>query len=647
MPENDPYASSSLAVKARAVLRQHWGFPQFRPMQEEIILSVLEGRDTLALLPTGGGKSLCYQIPALCGEGLCLVISPLIALMKDQVEQLRKRRITAYAITSGMPRAEVVNTLKVVSESNCRFLYVSPERLETALFREYLPALNIRLIAVDEAHCISQWGYDFRPPYLRIAALREELPGVPVIALTASATPGVQKDIQQKLGFPADNTFRQSFDRPNLSYSVFVAPDKVTRILEILTKVPGSSLIYCNSRKRAREFSDLLRLQGLNCDYYHAGLAQEERHQKQERWIHNELHTLVCTNAFGMGIDKPDVRLVIHADLPDCLENYYQEAGRAGRDGLRSYAVLLYQEQELEELMRRADERFPDLQSIRTVYQALMNYLQLPAGSGEGLSFDFEFRDFLRTFSLDAQLSITVIKLLEREGLWMLTESVFLPSQVQFITDKNSLYQFEIEHPELEPLIKALLRNYGGIFDQLTGIQEKKLAFLLKTETGEVIHALKRLNAYGQIAYQPRKEKPQICFLRNRVPTDQLHIDPVQYQQRKASLQQRIDSFRQFITSEAGCRSRQISQYFGDNPQHDCGICDHCLKRKKKNISEDTFHQIVKRIESALSKEALPSGTLIRLLADFPREQVWEVIEYLQAEEKLITDPKTSLLSFH
>ena len=315
------------------ILKRHWGYDSFRPLQEEIILSVLEGKDTLALMPTGGGKSLCYQVPGLLKDGLCLVISPLIALMKDQVEGLRRRNITAYAIYSGLSRKEVINTLRVAAQSNCKFLYVSPERLETSLFKEYLPALDIRLIAVDEAHCISQWGYDFRPPYLRISLLREELPAIPVIALTASATGEVQSDICEKLQFNTKNIFRQSFDRPNLSYSVFKIESRINKIVEILKSVPGTAIVYCRSRRRTKELSDVIKMHSIPADYYHAGLAQEERNRKQEEWIANKTRVIVCTNAFGMGIDKPDVRIVIHADGPDCLENYYQEAGRAGRDG--------------------------------------------------------------------------------------------------------------------------------------------------------------------------------------------------------------------------------------------------------------------------------------------------------------------------
>ena len=420
------------------ILKNYWGFDSFRPLQKVIIESVLKGNDTLALMPTGGGKSLCYQVPALAKEGMCLVISPLIALMKDQVENIRKKGITAFAIYSGMSRKEIVNTLKVATNSNCKFLYVSPERLETALFKEYLPGMDINLVAVDEAHCISQWGYDFRPPYLRIAALREELPDIPILALTASATPEVQQDICEKLQFkdspkiPASggwegrNIFRQSFERPNLSYSVFEVDSKINKTIEVLTKVSGSAIIYCKSRKRTKEISELLQLQNISSDYYHAGLAQEDRNRKQEEWIQNKTRVIVCTNAFGMGIDKPDVRTVIHADVPDCLENYYQEAGRAGRDGKKSFAVLLYDEKDLHELDDLTTQRFPPLSEIKNVYQAVSNYLQISSNSGQGESYDFDIADFLKKFKLNSHTVLFSLKALEQEGWLAFNEQVFI-----------------------------------------------------------------------------------------------------------------------------------------------------------------------------------------------------------------------------
>jgi ATP-dependent DNA helicase RecQ len=382
-----------------SILKEYWGYSAFRPLQEDIINTVLNGNDCLALLPTGGGKSICFQVPAMALNGLCLVITPLIALMKDQVENLRKKGITSFAIHSGMTRNEVLTTMETAGNSNCKFLYVSPERLETRIFKEYLPSLGVKLIAVDEAHCISQWGYDFRPSYLRIASLREELPGIPVLALTASATVEVQNDICDKLLFQKKIVFRQSFARPNLSYSVFSVAAKINKIEEVLSKVPGTGIVYCRSRRKTKEISDLLNMKGISADYYHAGLPQEERNEKQEAWLKDRTRIIVCTNAFGMGIDKPGVRTVIHVDVPDCLENYYQEAGRAGRDGKKSYAVLLINHSEVAALNDEVATKFPAEEEIRSSYRGLMNHLQIPAGTGEGNYYELDIQKFVNLFS--------------------------------------------------------------------------------------------------------------------------------------------------------------------------------------------------------------------------------------------------------
>ena len=442
------------------ILKQYWGFDTFRPLQEEIIRTALNNEDALALLPTGGGKSLCYQVPGMARPGLCLVISPLIALMKDQVDSLRKKGITAFALYAGMTRKEVINALKVAGQSNCKFLYVSPERLESSLFKEYLPGLDISLIAVDEAHCISQWGYDFRPPYLRIGELRKELPDVPVLALTASATTEVQDDICDRLGFKERKIFRQSFERPRLSYSVFNVEAKITKIAEILERVPGTALVYCKSRKRCKEISDLLQLRKISANYYHAGLGSEERSKRQQDWITNQTRVIVCTNAFGMGIDKPDVRVVIHADPPDCTEHYYQEAGRAGRDGKNAFAVLLYEEKDLLDLEDLPNQRFPEPDEIRNVYQALANYFQLPSGEGQGQYFEFDLADFVKKFKLQTYPVIYALKTLEQEGWLSFNEQVFIQANVQFTANRERLEQLEKDEPELSQLSKALLRTY-------------------------------------------------------------------------------------------------------------------------------------------------------------------------------------------
>jgi len=620
------------------ILKEYWGYDSFRPLQEDVINSILEGKDTFALMPTGGGKSLCYQVPALVKEGLCLVISPLIALMKDQVENLRKKNITAYAIYSGMTRAEVINTLKIATESNCKFLYVSPERLETNLFKEYLPGMHVNLIAVDEAHCISQWGYDFRPPYLRIAALREELSDIPVLALTASATKEVQDDICDKLQFKEKNIFRQSFERKNLSYSVFKVDSKINKVIEILNKVRGTSIVYCKSRKRTKEIADLLRLQNISSDFYHAGLPQEERNKRQENWIKNKTRVIVCTNAFGMGIDKPDVRSVIHADIPDCLENYYQEAGRAGRDGEKSYAVLLYDDNDLTELEGLATIRYPSMDDIRNVYQSVANYLQIPATSGEGSYYDFDIADFTKKFKLNTHTALYSLKALEQDNWLAMNDQVFVPSKVKFTTTKETLYEFEKAHPELEPAIKALLRGYEGIFDFPASISETVLIRLLKKDVEVIKKDLLQLHLYGIIHYEPQKDSPQIFFPRNRIKAEDLSINLELYNKRKEKFSARIKNIIQYVQELVTCRSKMIGAYFGDTKLHNCKVCDNCLRQKKVHIDEKEFEKISERIKTVLGLQPLPSKELLDRLSSFKKEKAWKVIEFLQAEDKLEVD---------
>lgn len=562
------------------ILQQYWHYKVFRPLQEEIIRSVLEGKDTLALLPTGGGKSLCFQVPAMVLPGLCLVISPLIALMKDQTDHLRRRGITAFALNSGMSRKEVINTLQLAAGSNCKFLYVSPERLETDLFTEYLPSLSVSLIVVDEAHCVSQWGYDFRPPYLRIAALRELLPKTPLLALTASATPEVLDDISDKLQLRQPSLFRAPFTRADLSYSFFKCDSKIHKIAEILQKVPGSSIVYCKTRRSTREISEHLNRLGITAGAYHAGLLPAERSQRQEDWIKDRIQVVVSTNAFGMGIDKSAVRTVIHADPPESVENYYQEAGRAGRDGNKAYAVLLAQEQDLAQLETMPDKRFPSMEQIRPVYQDLMNYLQLPAGSGQGNYYEFDLTAFVNKFRTDAPTVLNIIKTLEQEGLLSFQQQVFLPSKIRFITGKAALYDFEKDHSSLEPVIHALLRTYEGIFDQSVPIREKQLAFITRKDLRQITDELNRLQAFHIIDYAPQKTTPQLYFFRNRVRMEELYIDPIDYRLRKERYTARIRTMIQYLQLKEECRSRWLANYFGDKEAKDCGICDNCRARR-------------------------------------------------------------------
>lgn len=616
------------------VLQQHWGYNSFRGLQQSIIEHVLQGRDTLALLPTGGGKSLCFQVPALCKPGICLVVSPLIALIKDQVQQLKKRHILALSIHSGMPYPEVKKTLQNAALGNYKFLYVSPERLQTQLFQEYLPAISINLLAIDEAHCISQWGYDFRPAYLQIATIREQLPGVPVVALTASATPKVQQDITEKLLFAPDfKRFQQGFERPNLSYSAFDTPNHQNKLMHIVQHVKGSAIVYCKSRKQTQEIAALLKLKGFSADFYHAGLGTEERNEKQNKWIANQVSIMVCTNAFGMGIDKPDVRLVIHYGVPDCLENYYQEAGRAGRDGKKSYAVLLYSQPELNELKLQVDTRFPNEEQIRQVYFALMNCLQVPAGSGEGNSYDFDLLAFSRNFNFNLLTATYALKAIEQEGFLMLSESVFLPATVVFKADRQTLQELLQQHPQCETVAKGLLRSYEGIFDYPVAINENALAKFVSLTREIVLQQLKLLHQLGIIEYAPQKDNPQIYLLRNRMFFDGFHINLTAYQQRKLLYQQRIEAMLAFATNTIACRSQLISQYFHAPASQPCGICDNCINHSRQPINSEEFLLIQNQVKHHLA--AAPQN-IEQLLLHFPpsRKQIlMDVIEYLIAEE--------------
>lgn len=587
------------------------------------------------MLPTGGGKSLCFQVPALSQDGLCLVISPLIALMKDQVENLRKKGITALSIYSGLTRKEVLNTLEVAGNSNCKFLYISPERLETRIFKEYLPSLGVSLIAVDEAHCISQWGYDFRPSYFKIASLREELPGIPVLALTASATPEVQNDICEKLLFTDYSVFRQSFERPNLSYSVFTASSKINKIIDIFSKVQGTGIVYCRSRKKTKEISNLLNMNSISADYYHAGLVQEERNSKQENWLQNKIRVIVCTNAFGMGIDKPEVRVVVHADIPEYVENYYQEAGRAGRDGKKSYAVLLYNEKEIRDLQKSVADRFPDPEEIKKIYGSLMNFLQIASGTGEGNYYEFDLTAFIKNFSLKTTPVISTLKTLEQEELLYFNEQVFLPSKMQVTADKESLHVFEKMHPTFEAILKTLLRTYEGIIDQEVNINEKVISNILKNSVQETENQLKQLKAHGMIRYMPQKEKPQVYFIQNRVKAEDLKINITNYNKRKLHAESRVKAMLDYVYTSSLCRSKVIGNYFGDSKMKSCGICDNCLNKKRKEISGAEFEQILSSIMEVINGKPLTLPDLLSRMKGFPKEKTKEVIHFLQSEERI------------
>ncbi len=616
----------------QSILQQYWNHQSFRPQQEEIILSVLDKKDTVALLPTGAGKSVCYQVPALMQEGLCLVISPLIALMKDQVVNLIKKNIDAVALHTGQTFYEVKQILQHAAADNYKFLYVSPERLQSNIFNEYLPALNINLIAVDEAHCISQWGYDFRPSYLKIAELKNTV-NAPMLALTASATSIVLDDIIKKLQLKNAVVFRKSFQRKNFSYSVFKVDSKINKVIEVISNVTGSSIVYCKSRKLCKEVAELLNMQNINADFYHAGLTHEMRNKKQEAWLNNSIRTMVCTNAFGMGIDKADVRSVIHYNVPDCLEGYYQEAGRAGRDEKKSYAVLLYNAEDEAALKALPILRFPPIKEIKNIYQCLVDYLQIPVGIGEGNYYDFNLNEFIKNFKLDVFVTINALKMLEQEGYISFNETVFLPSKICFTTSKESLNDFERSHPQLEPVIKCLLRTYEGIYDHKISVSEKLISRLIKIPVEEIKQKLQQLQSLNIIEYDMQKETPQIYFITNRAPAQYLTINYERYKQRKEEYAQRVETMLKYLQTKTYCRSRFIGNYFDDKDIADCGICDNCLKKKVIELSDEEFLKIKEYIYSMLDNKTLVVQDIIQSSQKFKNDKLWKVLNYLQSEK--------------
>lgn len=597
--------------------------------------SIAAGRDTLALLPTGGGKSICFQVPAMMKEGLCLVVTPLIALMKDQVENLNKRGIPAFAIYAGMQTRDVEKVLALAREGEIKFLYVSPERLQSRRFLWYCEVLPVHLIAVDEAHCISQWGYDFRPAYLQIATIREHFPNAPILALTATATPKVREDICQQLQLRDPAVFVKSFARANLSYSVVEEEGKLGRIKQILERVPGSAIIYCRNRRQTKDIAGMLGAQGIEASYYHAGLAQAERTARQEAWVNNETRVMVCTNAFGMGIDKPDVRMVIHADVPDSIEAYYQEAGRAGRDEEKAYAVLLYNERDLEELKARIPLQFPSLDEIRAVYQAVVNYLQVPVGS-EGVYYDFDINDFVKRFGLNITVAFSALRILEQEGVWQLSESVYLPSKLEFVTSRDALFEYEERHPDLEPVIQTLLRTYEGIFDNPVPVFEKQIARIMRVDEEDVIHDLQMLHNQALLRYYPRKDQPQLCFLEERLPAQHLRVNMARIEERRKAMEARIAAVSAYARTGSQCRTRQLVAYFGEKDAKPCGVCDVCVKKEKGELQSKEFGRLTTAIMAALDGKISLQALMQKV--DAEESRVLETLQFLVAEGFVLRD---------
>jgi len=573
--------------QAIEVLQQYWGYPQFRPMQEDIIEAAVAGHDVLALLPTGGGKSICFQVPALMMKGLCLVVSPLIALIKDQVSQLRQREIRAEAIHAGMSKREIDIALDNCVNADVKFLYLSPERLKSELFIERIKIVlerrGVCLIAVDESHCISQWGYDFRPAYLEIAEVREVLPRVPVIALTATATPKVQADIQEKLAFTNAKVFTKSFARANLSYSVRFEEHKERKMLEVLNRVPGSAVVYVNTRRHTKELAYVLQRHHISADFYHAGLEYTERNRKQEDWIHNRTRVIVSTNAFGMGIDKPDVRVVLHMNIPANLEAYYQEAGRAGRDEKKAFAVMICNQKDIQDLRDKTHNSLPEEKLIREVYQMLGNYFQLATGSFPEESFDFDFQAFARNFSRHPLEVFNSVKVLETQGFIHLSESFYKPSKLVFAVTQKALYEFQIANAPFDPLIKGLLRMYGGeLYNYPISINEGNLAAMLGISMKDCRNALIQLKERGMVEYFPQKDKPQLLFLQPRHAAAALPLNAGQIKSRRKLTLEKMEAVISYLHNEDRCRTQQLLEYFGEVSYDRCEVCDVCIAQKKQ-----------------------------------------------------------------
>ena len=622
-----------MSAITRAILQQHWGYPNFRPLQEDIIDSVMAGKDTLALLPTGGGKSICFQVPAMAMEGLCIVITPLIALMKDQVAHLVEKGIPAAAIYSGMHPDQQELAYNQAVYGRLKFLYVSPERLQTDGFVEALKRMKVCLLAVDESHCISQWGYDFRPPYLKIADIRPYMPKTPVLALTATATAKVVDDIQLRLGFKQKNVFQSSFERKNLTYNVFHEADKygvLRRKLEAMTE--GSAIVYVRNRKRTQVIADWLNSVGISATFYHAGLDAMTRDERQDLWMKGKVKVIAATNAFGMGIDKPDVRLVIHMDLPDSIEAYFQEAGRAGRDLKPAEAFLLVSSADIQKLQENLALSFPELERIKLIYNALGNYFNIPVGAGENVSYPLVISEFANRYGFNVLEVYHTLRILEKEGFLMLSDSFNEPSKVMIKASRDDIYSFQVNNPSFGEIIKFMLRSLPGVLTDFVKINEETMAKKTGLTVERVVDQLKKLEAYHFLSYAPRNDKPQVLFLSEFVDTKHFNLSKEHYHDRKHEAELRVKAVVDFVNNDEECRSVQLLRYFNEKAKCNCGRCDVCKRQGKAPVP---YRSIEEKLESVMHENALSVQDVLSQCKEYDASEVLDAIRFLVDNEVL------------
>ena len=630
-----------MSAATRAILQQYWGYPSFRPLQEDIVDSVMAGKDTLALLPTGGGKSICFQVPAMAMEGLCLVITPLIALMKDQVAHLVDKGIPAAAIYSGMHPDALELAYNQAAYGRLKFLYVSPERLQTNAFIEALRKMKVCLLAVDESHCISQWGYDFRPPYLKIADIRPYMPKTPVLALTATATAKVVEDIQFRLGFKQKNVFQSSFERKNVTYNVYHEADKygvLRRKLEAMTE--GSAIVYVRNRKRTQVIADWLNSLGISATFYHAGLDAKTRDERQDLWMKGKVKVIAATNAFGMGIDKPDVRLVIHMDLPDSIEAYFQEAGRAGRDLKPSEAFLLVSPADIKKLQENLTQSFPELDRIKLIYTALGNYFSIPVGAGENVSYPFVISDFANRYGFSIIEVFHTLKILEKEGFLVLSDSFDEPSKVMIKATRDDIYGFQVNNPQYSELVKYMLRSLPGVMSDFVKINEEVMAKKIGMPVEKAIEQLKKLESYNFLSYAQRNDKPQVLFLSVFVDVRHFGLSKENYYDRKKEAEERVKAVIDFVNNDEECRSVQLLRYFNEKTNKTCGRCDACLKKGSNHVP---YGSIEEKLESVMGEDRCPMNEVLLQCREYDEDKVLDAIRFLVDNDVLRLEKDGSL----